>query len=200
VEFISDQADYGIVLAQVNALVDLTRYLPEQVFRARAPRYIFADYDRLWDAEAWAPIADLAKYYGDSEILMIGNPPDAELWREDGYPHTGAARMSVSESGDAYRSLVWQNDVRPFDEAVLVLTMTVASAGFAMWAERSGNVAIFALYDLPGRPAEQAPPGLHPLTIEEAIGMLDLQFSATAMPVGFADQMRREYGNSEPQS
>jgi hypothetical protein len=192
-QFITEQAEYDAVLAEVSSMIDITRHFPEQVFRTPPARFVITDFDLLWDADAWRALTRLAQYYGDSEILMTGNAPEADEWIRFGHGHRGAARMPVKEPGTAYRNLVWQEVGHPFHPEAQLLAMVSPSHAFAMWGELHANVAVFALYNRSGRPASRAPFLLRQFTMDETLAIMATQ-SGTGLPAGFAERMRREYG------
>jgi hypothetical protein len=195
-QFIAEQAEYDAVLEVVSTLINVEGRLPDQVFRASPARIVITEFDLLWDAAAWSALGELARYYGDSQILMVGNPPDGHEWLRFGHGHMGAARMWVSEPASAYRGLVWQEVGHPFHPEAQLLAMASPSRSFAMWGELHPNLAVFAFYDRPGRPAFRAPFLLRQFTVAEASAIMATQYESSP-PTDLAERLRREYGQPD---
>jgi hypothetical protein len=196
VQFITEQGDYDAMLSRMTAVMGLDRHLPQQVFRVLPVRWAFVPYGWMWSADTWQPVAALARYYGDSEVAVAADAPHSEWWAEGGYQHLGAAWISVNDSGEAYRTFAWQDDEHAISVTMPThLTMVVSSGGFAMWADRGADIAVFALYDRPRRPAASAPfdfPAAFGL--EDALELLKAGFRGPAEFAAATEEMRRNYG------
>jgi hypothetical protein len=191
-EFIRNRVEYVKTLADIAALIDFSRELPEYVFRQPAKRHVFTEMDVLADARTWDALKSLASYYGDTEILLIGDPPHHDNWKREG--HTGAARMPVDQSSSEYRTLVWESTPNRFEPSVTLLVLASPSGGYAVWGDRSSEVAIWAFYDRLGRPASAAPLQLPQFTTQEAIQMLAHQFWPKPVPDEYQKSILRLYG------
>lgn len=190
-QFITDRGEYHALLARIEQIIDLRQRFPDQVFRSIPQRLVIVDYDLLWNAIAWQAYTEMAQYYGDSSVVMVGNPLDPDDWIADGFGHLGAARLSIDESGESFRRLVWGGD--PFESLVDQVVISSDAAGFAIWGERDPNVAVIGFYDRKNRPAREAPVLLPELTMDDTFAMLGLQFVSTKVPPGYMARMRFAY-------
>lgn len=192
-QFITKQSDYDSMMTRLTALFELGRELPEAVFRVPPARFVFVAEGLVWQPEAWPALTELARFYGDTSIDFVANPKAKPDWMEYGYPHLGAATIGIDEDIHAFRTFGWAGDPSALILGSMSLAIAVRSAGFGMWSQRARDLAVFGLYDLPGRSAVDAPFRLPTIDLDEALGILSMGIPDADAFAEVAEQMRRNY-------
>jgi len=189
---------YDSIVKAANSVFDLDARLPARVFRHKARRIGFFEFDDVLDAAFWSTIQTIARGHEDEEVFLLVVEPDPVVYFRQHFHYYGAAQLPVDIVPEVYMETISAEPLESPADALLyngqIMTFTGPSGGFGIWCERELEVGVIGLFDgrETGTPFE-LPSGMIWRSVEDAIQLMAPTFRDRKTPEELALSLRTHY-------
>lgn len=138
-------------LQRIDALIDRSAALPDQVFRTRAAAYYVIDFDQLWSEEFFSDVQGMTARAGDASFTFAVLKPDP-----DGYYHASFGKFPLlqftkEDAADRYVRAIQQDPGDSPADAIAynseVILIYPPSGRWAIYGDRNLEIGILAVMD-----------------------------------------------------
>ena len=189
--FLNDVDQFAHRKREVEAHFRVEQSLPEMVFREVPRCFKFQDFDWAISADFWPSAQALCRSSADASLLIAVLEPDPIHYYKKEFGYYNWAELSASASSEDYWTMLSCFPSESRADSILANSEKVVwlppSKKWAIWGERSCEVCVLGGW---------YPAGLSSWnSLEWALEMaMPNAFAGGAVPTGFAQQIRQNYG------